>query len=1021
MIHRFIYFRLLLLVVFAMGAVNVNGQIEPGNGVEPSSATLYALTNATIMVSPTETIKKGTLLVKGERIIAVGSRVTIPKHALEIDCNGKTIVSAFIELSSSVGVPAAKSSKTGRRPQLNSMKKGAYYWNESIHPEINAQELYQPNHKANDGYVQKGFGFALTHQIDGIVQGRGALVSLDNSAKKNFLNDGDATFYSFKKGVSRQTYPSSQMGSIALLRQTLYDAQWYKDAQEKDRNLSLEAINHQWEMPHFFYTNDKWEILRAEKIAKEFGLSFHYMGSGNEFGIVDELKEMNSTIVLPINFPKAYDVTNPYVARQIPLSDLKEWEMAPYNPSVLKKNGISICLSSTGHKNAEEFWAHLRQAVKYGLSVEDALEALTVTPAQSIKADEFIGSLNTGKIASFMIYDENPFLKKAKLVQSWSHGQQRVWDFETEHDLAGTYNFLVGNRKFPLKIKSKNGKFSGSIETTTSTLTEEGKVKIDTNKIQAKVIVQQTDVTIQFGIHDSIWNGSVNLQGKINERLGVFEGEGMLPTGEWIKWSALKKSKDKSQEKNEEPFEITSDSLAVSWFPNMAYGFDSIPEPETVVIKNATLWTNEEDGILENATLIIKNGKISHCGKGGRVPSGATVIDAKGKHVTSGIIDEHSHIAIWKGVNEGGQSISAEVSIADVVYPDDINIYRQLSGGVTTSQLLHGSANPVGGQSALIKLKWGYTPEEMLIDNAPKFIKFALGENVKQTNWGDHNTVRFPQTRMGVEQVYLDGFARAKEYREAQKQYKAGAIAVKPRVDLELEVLNEIMESERFISCHSYIQSEINMLMHVADSMGFRVNTFTHILEGYKLADKMAKHGAGGSTFADWWAYKYEVNDAIPYNAKMMADQGVVVAINSDDAEMGRRLNQEAAKTVKYGGMTEEEAWKLVTLNPAKLLHLDDRMGSLKEGKDADIVIWSDNPLSIRAKVERTIIDGVTLYDASTQDALQQRNQAERARIISKMLNANAKGDKKPFEKKRKRHFHCNTMGEEGSTGENHH
>ncbi|NDC93436.1 MAG: amidohydrolase, partial [Flavobacteriales bacterium] len=445
-----------------------------------------------------------------------------------------------------------------------------------------------------------------------------------------------------------------------------------------------------------------------------------------------------------------------------------------------------------------------------------------------------------------------------------------------------------------------------------------------------------------------------------------------------------------------------------------------------------TVWTNEQEGILNNATIFIENGKIKRIEidpkKSGELPKDMLIIDAKGKHLTSGIIDEHSHIAISRGVNEGGQAISAEVSIGDVVNPDDINIYRQLSGGVTAAQLLHGSANPIGGQSALIKLKWGFSPDEMLIKDAPKFIKCALGENVKQANWGDFNTVRFPQSRMGVEQVFYDGFTRAKAYKKEWEDYqvnlgKKGASTIfEPRKDLELEVLNEILDSKRFISCHSYVQSEINMLMHVADSMGFKINTFTHILEGYKVADKMKKHGAGGSTFSDWWAYKFEVNDAIPYNAKLMQDQGLVVAINSDDAEMGRRLNQEAAKSVKYGGMSEEEAWKMVTLNPAKLLHLDDRMGSVKIGKDADLVLWTGNPLSIESKVELTMIDGLILYNRNNNLALEERNTKERARLINKMLESNEKGEEtKPFIKKGRRLYHCDTHGEEGEESENQH
>jgi len=253
------------------------------------------------------------------------------------------------------------------------------------------------------------------------------------------------------------------------------------------------------------------------------------------------------------------------------------------------------------------------------------------------------------------------------------------------------------------------------------------------------------------------------------------------------------------------------------------------------------------------------------------------------------------------------------------------------------------------------------------------------------------------------------------------KAFKSGASKEPVRRDLELDAMVEILNSKRFISCHSYIQSEINMLMHVADSMGFTVNTFTHILEGYKVADKMAEHGVGGSTFSDWWAYKYEVNDAIPYNAKLMQDQGVLVAINSDDAEMGRRLNQEAAKAVKYGGMSEEDAWKMVTLNPAKLLHLDDRMGSIKFGKDADLVLWTDHPLSINAKAKMTIVDGIIQYNMERDAELRERNQAEKARIVAKMLKANKNGEKRAFNKKKKGHYHCDTLGEEASHEENGH
>jgi imidazolonepropionase-like amidohydrolase len=335
------------------------------------------------------------------------------------------------------------------------------------------------------------------------------------------------------------------------------------------------------------------------------------------------------------------------------------------------------------------------------------------------------------------------------------------------------------------------------------------------------------------------------------------------------------------------------------------------------------------------------------------------------------------------------------VRIADNLNPDDINIYRQLSGGVTTSHILHGSANTIGGQTQLIKLRWGANDEDLKFKGSAPFIKFALGENVKRSpaNAGQQN--RFPDTRMGVEEVLTDAFTRAKDYERSWKEYesarnKKGMTA--PRKDLELDALVEILNNKRFITCHSYVQSEITSAMRVADKMGYKVNTFTHILEGYKVADKMKTHGANASTFSDWWAYKMEVQDAIPYNAAIMSRVGLNVAINSDDAEMARRLNQEAAKIVKYGGVSEEEALKMVTLNPAKMLHVEDKVGSLKVGKDGDIVVWTDNPLSIYARPDYTIVDGTIYFDRLKDEQMQKLVDAERSRLVKKMIGEKRSG-----------------------------
>ena len=416
-----------------------------------------------------------------------------------------------------------------------------------------------------------------------------------------------------------------------------------------------------------------------------------------------------------------------------------------------------------------------------------------------------------------------------------------------------------------------------------------------------------------------------------------------------------------------------------------------------LLIKNATVWTNEQEGKLEGTDVLIKDGKIAQIGKGLQDVT-AKIIDGTGKHLSAGIIDEHSHIAA-SSINEGGQSVTSEVRIADNLNPDDVNIYRQLSGGVTTSHILHGSANTIGGQTQLIKLRWGANDDQLKFQGSDGFIKFALGENVKRSSSSQGNT-RFPDTRMGVEQVLTDAFTRAKDYEKAiaaasvsnspvVKGKKTVPSAVDPyltvRRDLELEALVEILNKKRFITCHSYVQSEINSAMKVGESLGFRFNTFTHILEGYKVADKMKEHGAAASTFSDWWNYKMEVVDAIPYNATIMSKVGMNVAINSDDAEMARRLNQEAAKSIKWGGMSEEDALKMVTLNPAKMLHVDNKVGSIKAGKDADLVLWSYNPLSIYAKAEKTIVDGIVYFDREKDAAIRKMQTAERSRLIQKM------------------------------------
>jgi len=417
--------------------------------------------------------------------------------------------------------------------------------------------------------------------------------------------------------------------------------------------------------------------------------------------------------------------------------------------------------------------------------------------------------------------------------------------------------------------------------------------------------------------------------------------------------------------------------------------------PGVVAIRNATLVTVTR-GTIQNGTIVLRDGKIAAIGTNVQVPAGAQVVDAAGKFVTPGIIDAHSHIAN-DAINEGATAVSSMTGMGDVLNPTDISIQRDLAGGLTVANILHGSANPIGGKSVTIKLRWGVKKaDELLFEGAMPGIKFALGENPKRPGANQTTPRRYPATRQGVEFVVRDAFTRAKVYQKAWQDYEKAKAAsqdvMAPRRDLQLDALVEVLEGKRLVHCHSYRADEILMMIRLADEMGFKIATFQHVLEGYKVAKEMAAHGAGGSTFSDWWGYKIEAEDAIPGNASIMTAKGVTVSINSDSAEHARRLNTEAAKSVRWGDMNDDQAMALVTMNPARQLRIDSRVGSLEVGKDADVVIWSHHPLSSYAIVEKTYIDGIAYYDRVAELARVEMAEKERAAMTGRTGAAGARG-----------------------------
>lgn len=434
------------------------------------------------------------------------------------------------------------------------------------------------------------------------------------------------------------------------------------------------------------------------------------------------------------------------------------------------------------------------------------------------------------------------------------------------------------------------------------------------------------------------------------------------------------------------------------------------------LIQNATILTITH-GTIEHGSILIQDGKIAAVGTASEVkaPPDAAVIDATGQYVMPGIVDCHSHIAVDGSVNEGSVSVSSMARIPDVLNPEDPDIYRDLAGGVTTANILHGSANPIGGQTVVIKLRWGKPASKLPFQGALPGIKFALGENPKRTNFQPPPGVppRYPATRLGVEGVIRQAFIEAREYKKQWDDYNARKAAgeqnlIPPRRDEKLEPLVEVLEGKRYVHAHCYRADEILMLIRVANEFGFKVRTFQHVLEGYKIAPEILASGAGASTFSDWWAYKMEAFDAIPYNAALMTERGVVVSINSDDAEEARHLNQEAAKSMKYGGLSPNDALKLVTINPAIQLGIDKRVGSIDVGKDADLAIFNRDPLSVYAVVQKTLIDGQVYFDRQRDIAQRASLEKEKQALLDKEKQASEekksdaeKAGKKPDKKKK--------------------
>jgi imidazolonepropionase-like amidohydrolase len=659
---------------------------------------------------------------------------------------------------------------------------------------------------------------------------------------------------------------------------------------------------------------------------------------------------------------------------------MKHWDAAPENPGRLANSGVDFALTTASLKQKNDFLNRIRTAVKRGLSENDAIKALTITPAKWLKMSHLLGTLERGKIANFIVTDGNIFEKKTKILSTWIAGEEFVVTKQSDIEVRGTWTF---------SIQTNARTDTGSIFISGEFPKYEATFKISNKKVKAKTITLENNLIMLS------YPGDTYDHKGLARMTGLFEGDKISGHGTWgdattYRWSAQRVSPWK-----EPPDTIKTDPVKMAElpvvYPDGAYGITTPPtQPTALFVKNATIWTSGPMGIIKGGDLIIENGKITEVGNNLQAPAKATLIDATGKHLTPGLIDAHAHIALTGGVNEGSHAITSETRTKDIINSDDIHIYRQLGGGVTTICTLHGSANPIGGTYAVIKMRWGALPEELIFKDAIDGIKFALGENVKQSNW-NVPTPRYPDTRMGVMEIIEDAFQTSKDYQEEWEIYKKKSSGNKnliaPRKILRHEKILDILEGRTVIHCHGYRQDEMLALIRLAEKMNFKISVFIHILEGYKIAEELKNHGAMATTFSDWWAYKVEAYDAIPFNGAIMREQGVVVSYNSDSSELARRLNTEASKAIKWGNVPPEEALKFITLNAAKQLFIDHRVGSLEEGKDADFVLWSDSPLSTYSVCEQTWVDGRKYFDIEEEKEKREKIARERNILIQKILS----------------------------------
>lgn len=1026
-------------------ASGVQAQPAPERGPRHVDPRWHAITGATVIPRPGESIENATIVIRNGIVRSVVANGDAPAGARVHDLAGHTIYAGFLESHVSVDAPTPPADARGNHPHSG-----------RITPQRRATDGSGLDDATRSALRELGFAAAAIAPRDGNLRGLSAIVTLADPGDDlshdavEVVRDDVYQTMSFDRASFRggggARYPTSQMGAIALLRQTFSDADWYHEcraaiAREPSRfeplapSDALDALGPAGSAgtPILFDSRSELELLRAAKIANEFQRPMMLLGSGTEFRRVDALAALGMPILVPLAFPETPEVADVTRAERVDLRTLMTWDRAPSNVRRLLDAGIDVAITSNDLRDRGTFLDNLRRIVREGVDRDAALAMITTKPAQWLGVADRMGTIEPGRLANLVVVDGDLFDDDATIRSVWVAGREHEVDAPESEPMSGTFALDAGElggaltleisakriraKRDDTEVDARNtnvavGSFRCTLdgddlgapgvfalrgwldgETLRGTLltptgdttaftappappTDEPDTDEDNSDTIAEANTESEDTPDESSTDESSTDDAV---ADADEAAATDDTEKKRPGRD-------------GKRKNDAP---ANDEPALGdVFPLGAYGLASTPDQEDLYLTGATIWTSGEAGIVENGVLVVRDGLVVYAGPGDGAPAhdGEREIDAAGHHITPGLIDAHSHTGVSGSVNEVGERVTAEVRIEDCINPDDINWYRQLAGGLTAANQLHGSANAIGGQNSVVKLRWGVAhPDDMRIESAMPGIKFALGENPKRVAAGTDIADEYPQSRMGVATLIEDRLAAGSHYRAEWDRFAAMSPserrrALPPRRDLELEAMAEIVHDERWIHCHSYRQDEIFMLARLAQQFGIKIGTFQHVLEGYKVAEAVRDAAVGGSTFSDWWAYKFEVIDAIPHNAALMTQVGANVSINSDSNEHARRLNTEAGKSMKYGGLSPEQSLALVTINPAIQLGIDDRVGSLEAGKDADFAIWSGNPLKYTSRCTSTWIEGREYFSLERDTEHRRAATAERQRLIQKIL-----------------------------------